>query len=65
MVRKRCTACQSWYVLDAFAPRLGLILVNLQVNTTVMPIWNCMAVIPGFIKDEVVVVGNHRDAWVG
>ena len=23
-----------------------------------------MAVIPGHIKDEVVIVGNHRDAWV-
>ncbi|KAJ7780979.1 hypothetical protein B0H16DRAFT_1298508 [Mycena metata] len=30
----------------------------------VTPIWNTMAVIPGFITDEVVVVGNHRDAWV-
>jgi N-acetylated-alpha-linked acidic dipeptidase len=31
------------------------------VDTKVTPIWNTMAVIPGFIKDEVVVVGNHRD----
>lgn len=23
-----------------------------------------MAVIPGHITDEVVVIGNHRDAWV-
>lgn len=23
-----------------------------------------MAVIPGHIKDEVIIVGNHRDAWV-
>ncbi|HEV7736219.1 MAG TPA: M28 family peptidase [Chlamydiales bacterium] len=23
-----------------------------------------MAVIPGYIKDEVVMIGNHRDAWV-
>jgi N-acetylated-alpha-linked acidic dipeptidase len=23
-----------------------------------------MAVIPGHISDEVVVIGNHRDAWV-
>ena len=30
----------------------------------VTPIWNTMAVIPGHIKDEVVIVGNHRDAWV-
>ncbi|KAJ7484085.1 Zn-dependent exopeptidase [Mycena galericulata] len=27
----------------------------------VTPIWNTMGVIPGFIKDEVVVLGNHRD----
>lgn len=37
-------------------------LVN-EVNTRVMPIWNTMAVIPGYIQDEVVVIGNHRDAW--
>lgn len=35
-----------------------------DVDTKVMPIWNTMAVIPGSIKDEVVLVGNHRDAWV-
>ncbi|KAJ7167465.1 hypothetical protein C8R46DRAFT_995586 [Mycena filopes] len=38
-------------------------LVN-HVDTKVTPIWNTMAVIPGFITDEVIVVGNHRDAWV-
>ncbi|KAJ6539618.1 hypothetical protein B0H19DRAFT_1179844 [Mycena capillaripes] len=38
-------------------------LVN-HVDTKVTPIWNTMGVIPGFIKDEVVVLGNHRDAWV-
>ncbi|KAF9058016.1 Zn-dependent exopeptidase [Panaeolus papilionaceus] len=35
-----------------------------NVDTRVIPIWNTMGVIPGFIKDEVVVIGNHRDAWV-
>ncbi|KAH8988532.1 Zn-dependent exopeptidase [Lactarius akahatsu] len=35
-----------------------------HVDTKVTPIWNTMGVIPGHIKDEVVVVGNHRDAWV-
>ncbi|KDQ17172.1 hypothetical protein BOTBODRAFT_29986 [Botryobasidium botryosum FD-172 SS1] len=34
------------------------------VDQKVKPIWNTMAVIPGQIKDEVVVIGNHRDAWV-
>ncbi|KAI0068619.1 Zn-dependent exopeptidase [Artomyces pyxidatus] len=38
-------------------------LVN-HVDTKVTPIWNPMGVIPGHIKDEVVVIGNHRDAWV-
>jgi hypothetical protein len=31
------------------------------VDTKVTPIWNTMGVIPGHIKNEVVVVGNHRD----
>jgi N-acetylated-alpha-linked acidic dipeptidase len=35
-----------------------------HVDTKITPIWNTMGVIPGHIKDEVVVVGNHRDAWV-
>ncbi|KAM6496046.1 Zn-dependent exopeptidase [Amanita muscaria] len=38
-------------------------LVN-HVDTKVTPIWNTMAAIPGHIKDEVVIIGNHRDAWV-
>ncbi|TBU46619.1 Zn-dependent exopeptidase [Dichomitus squalens] len=38
-------------------------LVN-NVDDKVIPIWNVLGVIPGHIKDEVVVIGNHRDAWV-
>ncbi|KAI0750967.1 Zn-dependent exopeptidase [Daedaleopsis nitida] len=38
-------------------------LVN-NVDDKVIPIWNTLGVIPGRIKDEVVVIGNHRDAWV-
>ncbi|KAK0475812.1 Zn-dependent exopeptidase [Armillaria novae-zelandiae] len=38
-------------------------LVN-HVDDKVTPIWNTMAVIPGYITDEIVVLGNHRDAWV-
>ncbi|KAL1406998.1 Vacuolar protein sorting-associated protein 70 [Vanrija albida] len=38
-------------------------LVN-EVNTRVTPIWNTLAIVPGHITDEVVIVGNHRDAWV-
>ena len=33
----------------------------LTVDTRVIPIWNTMGVIPGYITNEVVVVGNHRD----
>ncbi|RDX53924.1 Zn-dependent exopeptidase [Lentinus brumalis] len=35
-----------------------------NVDDKVIPIWNVMGVIPGHIKDEIVIVGNHRDAWV-
>lgn len=32
-----------------------------EVDTKVTPIWNTMASIPGHIKNEVVVIGCHRD----
>lgn len=32
-----------------------------HVHTRVIPIWNVIGVIPGVIKNEVVVTGNHRD----
>ncbi|EKM59306.1 uncharacterized protein PHACADRAFT_136862 [Phanerochaete carnosa HHB-10118-sp] len=38
-------------------------LVN-HVDDKVMPIWNTMAAIPGHIKNETVLIGCHRDAWV-
>lgn len=31
------------------------------VDTKVTPIWNTMAAIPGHIKNEVVLIGCHRD----
>ncbi|KAG9124463.1 hypothetical protein FRC07_011555 [Ceratobasidium sp. 392] len=34
------------------------------VKDAVTPIWNTMAVIPGHVRNEVVLLGNHRDAWV-
>ncbi|KAH7344942.1 Zn-dependent exopeptidase [Rhizoctonia solani] len=34
------------------------------VQNKITPIWNTMAVIPGHMRDEVVLLGNHRDAWV-
>lgn len=33
------------------------------VDMKVRDIWNTYAVLPGRIQDEVVIVGNHRDAW--
>ncbi|KAF5363622.1 hypothetical protein D9756_000320 [Leucocoprinus leucothites] len=35
-----------------------------NVDTRVIPIWNVIGVIPGYIKNEVVVAGNHRDGAV-
>jgi len=35
--------------------------VQSKVDNKVTPIWNTMAAIPGHIKDEIVVIGNHRD----
>jgi N-acetylated-alpha-linked acidic dipeptidase len=31
---------------------------------TITPIWNVIGIINGTLSDEVVVLGNHRDAWV-
>ncbi|KAI5120935.1 hypothetical protein M0805_002915 [Coniferiporia weirii] len=54
---------QERRTLTGKASQTKVKLVN-HVDEKVMPIWNTMAVIPGHIKDEVVMVGNHRDAWV-
>lgn len=35
-----------------------------QQNYTITPIWNVIGVINGTIEDEIVVLGNHRDAWI-
>lgn len=35
-----------------------------EVDTKVIPIQNVFAVIPGILRDEIVMIGNHRDAWV-
>lgn len=31
------------------------------MDTKVTPIWNAMAAIPGHIRDEVIIIGCHRD----
>ncbi|KAF2876045.1 hypothetical protein BDV95DRAFT_603430 [Massariosphaeria phaeospora] len=41
----------------------ALNLVNEQEYVTT-PMWNVIGIINGTIPDEVVVLGNHRDAWV-
>jgi len=38
-------------------------LVNEQEYVTT-PLWNVIGIINGTISDEVIVLGNHRDAWV-
>ena len=39
--------------------------VVVRANITMAPIWNVVTVIPGELDPEhVVVLGNHRDAWV-
>ncbi|KAK4894168.1 hypothetical protein LTR27_007534 [Elasticomyces elasticus] len=38
-------------------------LMNKQEYVTT-PLWNAIGIINGSISDEVVVIGNHRDAWI-
>ncbi|KAL1836053.1 hypothetical protein VTJ49DRAFT_5627 [Mycothermus thermophilus] len=42
------------------------VVVNLynQQEYVTTPIWNVIGIINGTIPDEVVIIGNHRDAWV-
>ncbi|KIW09181.1 uncharacterized protein PV09_00112 [Verruconis gallopava] len=42
---------------------LQLNLVNEQEYVTT-PLWNVIGIINGTIQDEVVILGNHRDAWI-
>ncbi|GAW21219.1 hypothetical protein ANO14919_107370 [Xylariales sp. No.14919] len=42
---------------------LVLNLVSEQ-NYTITPMWDVIGIINGTIPDEVVVIGNHRDAWI-
>ncbi|KAH9899682.1 Zn-dependent exopeptidase [Cubamyces lactineus] len=51
------------FALDGKASNRSVRLVN-HVYDRIMPIWNSMAVIPGHIHNETVIIGNHRDAWV-
>ncbi|KAI0660808.1 Zn-dependent exopeptidase [Cubamyces menziesii] len=51
------------FALDGKTSKRDVKLVN-HVHNRIMPIWNSMAVIPGRIHNETVIIGNHRDAWV-
>ncbi|KAF2257790.1 Zn-dependent exopeptidase [Lojkania enalia] len=42
---------------------LALNLVNEQEYVTT-PMWNVIGIVNGTIPDEVVILGNHRDAWI-
>lgn len=46
--------------LSGAASAKSVRLVN-HVDVKVTPIWNTMAAIPGHVRDEVVVIGCHRD----
>lgn len=49
------------YHIGPSPPELVLNLVNEQEYTTT-PLWNVIGIINGTIQDEVIVMGNHRDA---
>lgn len=34
------------------------------MNNTYNTIWNAIGIINGTNEDEVVIIGNHRDAWI-
>lgn len=51
------------YNIGPSPPHLTLNLYNLQ-NYTTTPLWNVIGRIEGSIADEVVLLGNHRDAWI-
>jgi N-acetylated-alpha-linked acidic dipeptidase len=51
------------YNIGPSPPELVLNLVN-DVEYVTTPLWNVIGIINGTIPDEVVVLGNHRDAWI-
>ena len=51
------------YYIGPSPPNLVLNLFNEQEYVTT-PIWNVIGIINGTLPDEVVVLGNHRDAWI-
>lgn len=51
------------YNIGPSPPGLSLNLVNKQ-NYVITPIWDVIGIINGTISDEVIILGNHRDAWI-
>nr|OQO22324.1 hypothetical protein B0A51_13041 [Rachicladosporium sp. CCFEE 5018] len=51
------------YSIGPSPPGVTINLVNTQEYVTT-PLWNTIGVINGSIANEVVIIGNHRDAWI-
>lgn len=51
------------YNIGPSPDHLTLNLVNEQDYVTT-PMWNVIGIINGSLADEVVIIGNHRDAWI-
>ena len=47
-------------------PSPSSLVLNLAVehDYVTTPIWNVIGVINGTLQDEVIILGNHRDAWI-
>jgi len=46
------------------SPEDVVINLNNQQEYVTTPLWNVIGVVKGHIPDEVIILGNHRDAWV-
>lgn len=51
------------YNIGPTPDELTINLINQQDYVTT-PAWNVIGIINGSIPDEVIVIGNHRDAWI-
>ena len=51
------------YNIGPSPSEIVLNLVNEQ-EYVITPLWNVIGIINGTISDEVVILGNHRDAWI-
>ncbi|QIW98402.1 hypothetical protein AMS68_003920 [Peltaster fructicola] len=51
------------YNIGPSPPSLTINLYN-SVEYVTTPMWDTIAIINGTVDDEVIVIGNHRDAWI-